>query len=69
MKQPTNGNGQGRPPAKMGDMTVRRSTDEKWELLIDGRRVMELTFPQALAIIRGELDVDALRRGELIEVE
>lgn len=63
-----NGQEQGQPP-QLGDVRLQRVADG-WELWIAERRVLsELSLKQALAIIRGEFDVDALRRGELVYVE
>lgn len=50
----------------MGDFRLQK-TGDGWELYIGERRVMRLTFAQVLQIIRGEFDVDALRRGELVQ--
>lgn len=65
----TNGNGQEqRQPQEMGDFRLQK-TGDGWELYIGERRVMGLTFAQALQVIRGEFDVSALRRGELVAYE
>lgn len=69
MKQAeTNGNGQGRQPAKMGDIRLQRAASDGWELFVAGRRVVDgLDFRQVLEIINGRVDLGALReRGELV---
>lgn len=56
-----------RQPQEMGDFRLQK-TGDGWELYIGERRVMTgLAFAQALQVIRGEFDVSALRRGELVQ--
>jgi len=57
----------GQPP-DLGDVEIKNAGADGWQLWVKGTKACGgLTLPQVLQIIRGEFDVSALRRGEMVE--